>query len=94
MCKDLAIWNLLYTEESIHIIDDGEAGEIAADFEQGYAQGGNSFSRKSIYEQMHLWVVRGLLTVIRERGMVRQTIPYVQRNLQLLKKFKHVLCGE
>jgi serine/threonine-protein kinase RIO1 len=25
MCKDLAIWNLLYTEESIHIIDDGEA---------------------------------------------------------------------
>ncbi|MDN8590580.1 phosphotransferase [Paenibacillus sp. 11B] len=117
---DLGIWNLLFTEESIHIIDVGEArrgdihfdlaatlsssvftsvtereaGEIVADFEQGYTQGGNSFSRKILYEQMHLWVVRGLLTVIRERGMVRQTIPYVQRNLQLLEKFKHVLCGE
>ncbi|MDN4604333.1 phosphotransferase [Paenibacillus sp. F6_3S_P_1C] len=115
---DLGIWNLLFTEESIHIIDVGEArrgdihfdqaaaltsstlssvterelSEIVADFEQGYAQGGNYFSRKSLYEQMHLWVVRGILAVMREKGMVCQTIPYVQRNLQLLEKFKHVLC--
>lgn len=118
MCKDLGIWNLLFTEESIHIIDVGEArrgdihldlaaaltssiptsvterevGEIVADFEQGYTQEGKSFSRKVLYEQMHLWVVRGLLAIIRERGMVRQTIPYVQRNLELLEKFRHVLC--
>ncbi|MEC0125840.1 hypothetical protein [Paenibacillus pabuli] len=83
---------MLFTEESIHIIDVGEVGEIAADFEQGHIQEGNSFSRKSLYEQMRLWVIRGLLAIIRERGMVRQTIPYVQRNLELLEKFKHVLC--
>ncbi|OAX51085.1 hypothetical protein gpAD87_23025 [Paenibacillus sp. AD87] len=67
-------------------------GEIVDDFEQGYTQEVNSFSRKSLYEQIHLWVVRGLLAIIRERGMVRQTIPYVQRNFELPEKFRHVLC--
>lgn len=67
-------------------------GENVDDFEQGYTQEGKFFSRKSLYEQIHLWVIRGLLAIIRERGMVRQTIPYVQRNLEPLEKFRHVLC--
>lgn len=86
MCKDLGIWNLLFTERELE--------EISADFEQGYTQEGNSFSRRGLYEQMHVWVVRGLLAIIREKGMVRQTIPYVQRNLELLEKFRHVLCRD
>ncbi|RAI91760.1 phosphotransferase family enzyme [Paenibacillus pabuli] len=117
---DLGIWNLLFTKESLHIIDVGEVrkgdihfdmaaaltssiptsvkerevGEIVANFEQGYTEEGNSFRRKSLYEQMHMWVIRGLLAIIREKGMVRQTIPYVQRNLELLEKFRHVLCRD
>lgn len=103
MCKDFS-FGICCLEESIHIIDVGEArrgdihfdqaaaltsfiptsvterelSEIAADFEQGYTQEGNSFSRKSLYEQMHMWVIRGLLAILREKGMVRHTIPYVQ----------------
>jgi len=67
-------------------------GEIAADFKQGYIKEGKYFSRKSLYEQVRMWGIRGLLAIIRERGMVRQTIPYVQRNLELLEKSRHVLC--
>ncbi|RAW11785.1 hypothetical protein DC345_24715 [Paenibacillus taichungensis] len=67
-------------------------GEIAADFEQGYTQEGNSFNREVLSELMHTWVFPGRLAIIRERGMVRRTIPYVQRNLELLEKFRHVLC--
>ncbi|WP_440112852.1 phosphotransferase [Paenibacillus sp. QZ-Y1] len=73
-------------------VTESELGEIADQLEQGYTQESVSWSRKSLYEQMHVWVVRGLLALIRERGMVSQTIPYVQRNLELLKKFIHVLC--
>lgn len=61
-------------------------GENVDDFEQGYTQEGKFFSRKSLYEQIHLWVIRGLLAIIRERGMVRQTIPYVQQNFKITRK--------
>ncbi|MFS0873576.1 phosphotransferase [Paenibacillus xylanilyticus] len=114
---DLGIWNLLFTEEAVQIIDMGEVRRgnhhfdlaavltstirpsvtvreletIVADFERGYVQGDAVFNRRDLFQQIHIWMLRGLLAVIRERGIVPQTIPYVRRNLEVLQTFKAIL---
>jgi thiamine kinase-like enzyme len=114
---DLGIWNLLFTKESIYIIDFGEVRKgdhhfdlaailtstipssthkqelvgIMSDFEDGYVQENANFSRRHLYEQIQVWMLRGLLAVIRERGVAPSTIGYVERNLKLLTMFESIL---
>ncbi|ETT54393.1 phosphotransferase [Paenibacillus sp. FSL H7-689] len=115
---DLGMWNLLFTKESIYIIDFSEVrmddhhfdlaavltstipssthrqelGKIMADFEDGYVQENADFNRRQLYEQLQVWMLRGFLAVIRERGDGPSTIGYVERKLKLLGMFERILC--
>ncbi|WP_254438350.1 phosphotransferase [Paenibacillus sp. DCT19] len=114
---DLGLWNVLFTESDMYIIDVGEVRsgnhhfDLAAilsstcsssitvceleermvQLERGYRSEGRDVNRVILYEQIHLWVIRGLLAIIREKGIIAPTIPYVERNLAFLGKCQMVM---
>ncbi|KQY92933.1 hypothetical protein ASD24_21310 [Paenibacillus sp. Root52] len=114
---DLGLWNVLFTESHMYIIDVGEVRcgnhhfDLAAilsstcsssttvceleermiQLERGYRSEGRDVNREILYEQIHLWVIRGLLAIIREKGIIAPTIPYIERNLAFLGKCQTVM---
>ncbi|MEO2205998.1 phosphotransferase [Paenibacillus pabuli] len=72
-------------------VKERELDIIVADFECGYGHGNAALNRKSLYQQIHVWILRGCLAVIRERGMNSPTILYVERTIEVLKRFKVIL---
>ncbi|MET3939860.1 Ser/Thr protein kinase RdoA (MazF antagonist) [Paenibacillus sp. PvP094] len=72
-------------------VNERELDMIVADFECGYRNGNAVLNRKSLYQQIHIWMLRGCLAVIRERGMDSPTILYVERTIEMLNRFKVIL---
>lgn len=68
-----------------------ELDTIVADFERGYGHGNIVLNRKSLYQQIHVWMLRGCLAVIKERGMNSPAILYVERTIKMLNRYKVIL---
>lgn len=114
---DLGIWNLLFTERHVFIIDMAEARmgdrhfDLAAVitssipltasrtemekslslFERGYAQEHGVWDNRRLFEQLHLWLLRGMLALVRDQGMSAPNVSYIERQLKILEEYKSLL---
>ncbi|WP_236420582.1 phosphotransferase [Paenibacillus sp. JJ-223] len=114
---DLGIWNLLFTERHVFIIDMAEARmgdrhfDLAAVitssipltasrtemekslslFERGYAQEQGVWDNRRLFEQLHLWLLRGMLALVMDQGMSAPNVSYIERQLNILEEYKSLL---
>ncbi|KAA8786210.1 phosphotransferase [Paenibacillus amylolyticus] len=58
---------------------------------KGYAEAGALLTRERLYEQIHLWMLRGWLALIRERGVTSPMVQYIERGMRRVAVFKEIL---
>lgn len=60
-------------------------------FEEGYRHSSLPVCRKELLENIQLWMIRGLVAVINEHGLNQRTLAFVEKNLNIIAKFKACL---
>jgi len=58
---------------------------------EGYAEAGGLLTREQLYEQIHLWMLRGWLAWIRERGVTSPMVQHMERGVRRVAVFKEML---
>ncbi|WP_427182163.1 phosphotransferase [Paenibacillus sp. TC-CSREp1] len=58
---------------------------------RGYAEAEGLLTRERLYEQIHLWMLRGWLAWIRERGVTSPMVQYIEQGMQRVAVFKEIL---
>ncbi|MBB6020986.1 Ser/Thr protein kinase RdoA (MazF antagonist) [Paenibacillus sp. JGP012] len=70
---------------------ENECFSILEDVMKGYAQAEGLLTRDRLYEQIHLWMLRGWLAWIRERGVTSPMVQYIEQGMQRVAVFKEIL---
>lgn len=52
------------------------------DVMRGYAEAGGLLKKERLYEQIHLWMLRGWLALIRERGVTSPVVRYIEQGMR------------
>ncbi|WP_145334723.1 phosphotransferase [Paenibacillus xylanexedens] len=58
---------------------------------KGYAEAGGLLTRERLYEHIHLWMLRGRLALIRERGVTSPMVQHMERGVRRVAVFKEIL---
>ena len=113
----LGIWNLLFNNSDIYIIDFGEVRrgnnhlDVSAvltstidwnrtdgvimnslkDFRAGYLTNFNDFSWKVLKENFFLWFTRGMIALLVNFGINKDTNEYVEKTIEKLKKIEAII---
>ncbi|WP_434749345.1 phosphotransferase [Paenibacillus amylolyticus] len=70
---------------------ENECFSVLKDVMEGYAEAGGLLTKERLYEQIHLWVLRGWLALIRERGVTSPMVEYIEQGMRRVTTFKKML---
>ncbi|MMZ68001.1 hypothetical protein D1872_306460 [compost metagenome] len=60
-------------------------------FERGYAQEHGVWDNRRLFEQLHLWLLRGMLALVMDQGMSAPNVSCIERQLNILEEYKSLL---
>lgn len=64
---------------------------VLKDVMEGYAEAGGLLTKERLYEHIHLWMLRGWLALIRERGVTSPMVEYIEQGMRRVATFKKLL---
>jgi Ser/Thr protein kinase RdoA (MazF antagonist) len=70
---------------------ENECFSVLKDVMEGYAEAGGLLTKERLYEQIHLWMLRGWLALIRERGVTSPMAEYIEQGMRRVATFKKML---
>ncbi|PZT53128.1 hypothetical protein [Paenibacillus silvae] len=82
---------LSYIHLNDEIYTEDECFLVLENVLRGYDEAEGLLTRDRLYEQIHLWMLRGWLAWIRERGVTSPMVQYIEQGMQRVAVFREML---